>query len=676
MNSHPRLETRWRWAKAIEGPALVLLLVLKLWMVSELDIVAVASPHDNQWMINKAAVCYWGESAYNQLTNIKEPLMPLFLAFSRALGIPARLGLEIFLAFSAWMLCRAVPIKTRTGSALALRILLFSAVLFFPPTVPVFCATVADPLTICLSVLWLGFAVRILANPATEIPWMLLAGWALVSVGLASARPEIEWVEGALLAGFLCWLGLSWAVPLPKGFLWKRVAAVLVTWLLFMIGVTGVKAVNYFKAGFWGISEQTEPNFRRALMALRSVPSGTSSRYVWINNPTLKRVAKVSPAVAEVQPFLTGPLMEWGKYVPLENRTDADAIAPGFFLWALRDAVFMAGRGDSAGNAASFYRRLADEISGAQKAGMLPRQSSMQYYLGTDPGPRIGIALRSFARFLAHGFMPCFPRGIDSVKDPSGLDPETLQEFDEVAGRRMYSATAAVSRMPRTIRGWFMETGSGRRLKAVSWGSANRVGPLDRPDVGKAYGRSGSNQFWGFLLNCDADLKSGEVVFVDEDGRDYPIDGNSLCAKKPGAGFPLTSRDGASAALCWIDSSPASNGRWTDYYLSIQSRNQKFWRLVERAWPWLIGAAAVAAGLSLCRAGQQARIRMLAVSLLGLSFVVLRYAILTVLDVWYVSAHELRYSSPADILALPLLLLVVSLAVASPADTNQVSNAR
>ena len=147
MSPDPRLETRGRWTKTIEGWLLALLIILKLWTVSDLDIVAVSSPHDNQWMINKAAVCYWGEAAYNQMTNIKEPLMPLFLASSRALGIPARLGLELFLAFSAWMLCRAVPIKTVTAGAVAVRILIFSAVLFFPPTVPVFCATVADPLT-------------------------------------------------------------------------------------------------------------------------------------------------------------------------------------------------------------------------------------------------------------------------------------------------------------------------------------------------------------------------------------------------------------------------------------------------------------------------------------------------------------------------------------------------
>ena len=94
-----------------------------------------------------------------------------------------------------------------------------------------------------------------------------------------------------------------------------------------------------------------------------------------------------------------------------------------------------------------------------------------------------------------------------------------------------------------------------------------------------------------------------------------------------------------------------------------------FWRLVEQAWPWLIGAAAVAVGISLFRAGRPVRIRMLAVSLLGLSFIGLRYAILTVVDVWYVNAHQLRYSSPADILVLPLLLLLVSLAVSSPSDS-------
>ena len=43
MTFYPQFEFRGRWAKAIEGSALVLLFVLKLWMASKLDTVAVAS---------------------------------------------------------------------------------------------------------------------------------------------------------------------------------------------------------------------------------------------------------------------------------------------------------------------------------------------------------------------------------------------------------------------------------------------------------------------------------------------------------------------------------------------------------------------------------------------------------------------------------------------------------
>ena len=671
MNLNRLSEFRGRWGKAIEGGTLLLLLGVKLWMISELDIVAVASPHDNQWMVNKAAVWYWGDTGYSQMSHIKEPLMPLFLAFSRALGVPARLGLELLLAFSAWMLCRAIPAGRKSPMLPLLRILVFSAVLFFPPTAPVFCLTVADPLTICLAVLWLGIAVRLVSAPAEKIPWALLSAWALVSVGLASARPEIEWVAGSLLMGFLCWLGLAWATHLPKRLIWRRLAGVLATAILFIAGVTGVKAANYFYAGFWGISEQTEPNYRRALMALRSVPSGTSSRYVWINNPTLKRVAAVSPAVAEVEPFLTGPLMEWVKCVPAENRTDADAIAPGYFIWALRDAVYLAGRADSADHAAAFYRRMADEIAGAQKAGLLPRRSGLQFYLGHDPGTRIGTALRSFAGFLQQGFLPDFQAIAYPVMDPAGLDPQTLRDFDEIAGRRIYSSTARPSRIAGTIRGWFMETGSGTRLREVAWGQASLAGPQARPDVGKEHGWSGPNQRWGFLLKWNAEFQSGDVIFVDETGREYPINAEALSKKPPGAGFSLTSRDGAATATCWIDSGLESKDRWEGYYRTTLDRNLKLRGKVGQAWPWLICAAAAVAGVSLVLASRPARLQMLAAGLMGLSLIGIRYAILTIVDVWYISAHELRYSSPADILVLPLLLLMVSLAATARGQADR-----
>lgn len=675
-----------------EGWIVLFLWMVKLWLIADLDIVAGSSGHDQQWMIRKAVVQYWGDTAYDQQTYIKEPLMPLFLAGCRAVGIPARLGLEVFLGFAAWMISRAISRRDPSWSAAGLRILIFTAVLFYPPTAGLFCQTVADPLYVCLGLLGLAAAIRIVTDDDATEPAVRermpngglheivqygseLVVLALIAVAMAVTRPEIEFVIGLLGIWGVIWLVGSFGMESPKRTVLGRAVGVGGVFLLFGLGVTGVKAVQYVKAGFWGISEQTEKNYNCALKAMRSVPSETPSRYVWIDNATLKRVAAVSPAVAEVEPFLTGPLMGWANWASASDRPAVEAIGPGWFCWALRDAVQMAGQAGSPRQAAQFYRRIADEISIAQKRGQLPRQSVLQYYLGYQPVVALKDAGQAMTQFILQAFWPRWRPRAHPLEDRAAQEPSVVQEFDEGAGRRVFSGTAlsSRSRLPPSVKGWFMEKESGHRLAEVWVISSNRVGAYARPDVGSASGWTGTNQQWGFRMTGQFAPEFSAVIFRDETGQEYGVDGATFWAQKPNTGMTLVSRDGAHTATCWFDPVPVPETRWTRYYRQVQHRNQIAWRWIERIWRVLMGLAALAVGWVYYRSPRPVRRKIWAVAALGFGVMGLRYFMLTVVDVWSFDTHHMRYSAPVDIWALPLLILLI-LAARTDGNRDQTSS--
>src|SRR5262249_54982549 len=83
---------------------------LALWLTADQEVVALESPHDDQFFLQRAACGYWFDRGYTHMSFIKEPVYPLFAWLCYRLGIPLRLATEtVYLAAAgvfSWILVR------------------------------------------------------------------------------------------------------------------------------------------------------------------------------------------------------------------------------------------------------------------------------------------------------------------------------------------------------------------------------------------------------------------------------------------------------------------------------------------------------------------------------------------------------------------------------------------
>ena len=640
--------------------AMAALFLVKLWSVSELDLVASHSPHDSLWMVRKAAVSYWRDYGYNHMAFIKEPGMPLFLAACRDLGIPARLAFEVVLALSAFVLAGVVArLGARGFLREFLRVSVFAAVIFFPPSVLILSYPYPDSLSMCLSVLWLAAGLFLVTSGRFRESFPAMLGLVAVSFGMAVTRPETEFVILAFAGA--CGLRAASAFFEP-GARRRNVLTRLVAGLAGLAGlmglIEGVKMVNFHKAGFRAISEQTEGNFRRALYALRSVPCPPARRYLIIDAGGLDRAARVSPAVAEVRDALVAAIPLYKIHRSEKDMTFdiGEAIFPSHFSWALRDAVAAAGRAHTAKQASAFYRRMADEIEAAQNAGTLARRPTLDYYLAGQPGETLAAFAAATAGFWRRGLKPDCAQIEGSLREgrPPGADIEAA--FDFGASRRQFSATVSREPPPVVVEGWFFEMETGAGLTGITGDGPLSVSMVERPDVGGVMGALEKSGRWGFKMHCREAGERGGFVFQSTTGREYPVPADGRFPLGATGRIHLVSSDG-SRALVHIDG--------VDRPVNLAERFERPFRKHARfrgwvcaVWPWLVGGGICAAIGGLAFTRRASRGLAVWVFALAFGFIAARYAFLAFIDTWYFSAFEIRYSAQADILVLPALILL------------------
>src|SRR5882672_4573217 len=86
--------------------------VLRLFLSSDRDILALNSPHDEYWYVHRAASSFMG-NRYSEMTLIHLPPYSAWLAILRAFGIPARLAIDLGWLLACGYLALALSCLTR-----------------------------------------------------------------------------------------------------------------------------------------------------------------------------------------------------------------------------------------------------------------------------------------------------------------------------------------------------------------------------------------------------------------------------------------------------------------------------------------------------------------------------------------------------------------------------------
>lgn len=412
------------------------LTALKLWLTRGQRLYAIGNAaHDDRLFADLAGYLVEGQwlGPYNQLTLAKGPLYSLFIAGNFWTGLPLGLTQQLLYALA----CAAVVAALRPW--LRWRVLLFVAyaLLLWNPMsfeagnlARLMRQNLATPLALfAVAGLIAVHADRNRGWPR-QLAWAALAG--LAFGGFWITREESIWLAPAVAGLAGAHLFISWREARLK----RAVAAVTFTLALALAPSLVVSQLNARHYGWFGTVEFRAAEFQAAYGALSRIRVGADKPMVPVTREMRHAAYAVSPAFAELQPFLEGDIgLNWAE--KQQFRAEEREIRGGWFMWALRDAAAAAGRANSAGEAMEFYQRIADEVNRACDSGAVPAGAPRSGFLPELPRtlwPKLAAGARLFARYFVtfDGF---------NVRSPPSIgDYAELRPFRDFTRERVSAA--------------------------------------------------------------------------------------------------------------------------------------------------------------------------------------------------------------------------------------------
>jgi hypothetical protein len=434
---------------------MLIAVVLKFWLVSSQTLYVLGGAmHDDQLFVDQAYELLHGRwlGSYSQFTLMKGPMYSLFLAGSFLLGVPFFTLLQALYTGACVALQQAVrPLKLGRGIQWAL----FVVLLFNPVTFEshvhgrLLRQNLIPSLALLVIAALIGLYARRLDRPRRLVPWALGAGVALAAFWLT--REESVWI---LPSAGLIWAAASIAVwrhrPVDR---WLRLALFATPAVICALGASTVAWINLRHYGIFTTCEFKQIEFKDGYGALLRIEPRPWRPFIPVTREMRLRLYAVSPAFAELRPYLEGPLGE-GWASASESVTHLPArkyeMAGGWFMWALRDAVALAGHCTSGAESMAFYARLAREVNEACDQGRLgpcgPRRSGFVPPLRPE-------YFQSFLRTLPDvaTFFTSFDE-MDTARQQSVGTPEQLDMFAKLSHERVATADTDPSESPRQVR--------------------------------------------------------------------------------------------------------------------------------------------------------------------------------------------------------------------------------
>jgi hypothetical protein len=337
--------------------------VVKLWLTAPIEINPYFSPNDGSNFLEHAKAVLLGQwfGPYDDLTLIKGPGMPLYLAAIRQFGIPLQLAHRLIYSLASLVACLAIRPLARRGWILGV---VFCVVLFNPSTYADIAwelnrSQLIDTLALVVIASAIGIVIRSDASISVITPWLLLLGASTTAFCLT--REDTIWILPPLtvfLVGFVLFTRSR-----VRRQLTARAALIAIPIAIFVILVEAVMSINGMVYGWNTTVETTAPEFVSAYQSFSRivVPGRSDFREIPAPQEALQMAYGASRSAAELKPNFD-PTHDWE--VISCGRPGCD-ITAGFFLWALRDAVAGAGHYSSGANARAFYLKLSAELDAA-----------------------------------------------------------------------------------------------------------------------------------------------------------------------------------------------------------------------------------------------------------------------------------------------------------------------
>ncbi len=487
-----------------------------LWLRNGFPISAIASANTDDFLYIRLAAAlrraHW-LGAYDQLILAKGPVFSGFVAVISLFHTPLKIAEQgVYLAAAGGLSFAAFKLSGHR----ALGVVLFAALAFNPV---LWSASLSR---VVRDGLYIGLSVAVLA--AFAILWTRpLAGGRNTVLGalFTGALAAAFWLtreEGVWLAPALAIFGGIVLVSFVQ-------RAALIRSTLIAAGATAgcvllVATINFAVYGVFADVEFRAPGFLSGYGALTRVKHESWRPYVMVPAEVREKIYRVSPAAAELRPHLEGENGQQWKRTGCALQPDVPCtdILGGWFVWAVRDAVALAGYARSGGEAEAFYRRLGAEINAACDDGRLSCIAARASVAPPFRGSYLTDALKAAPRLLS--LLLTFGRE-ELVTLPTTGSPQRLAQFRALVGPiEMPPSTAPITR----IFGWLAAYGAPPTLFVLDATGApsGQVEVTRAPDIDRVLPREGfTAQLFTLYpacpqLDCTVVLKLG-------DGSEHPI---------------------------------------------------------------------------------------------------------------------------------------------------------
>ena len=356
---------------------------LKIWLGDVYMLRAIYAPHDDHHFVTLASHLLNGDwlgpyDQYTQYTLMKGVFYPLWISFSNVLSIPLLTSQHLLYASASVVFIISISPYVKNKWWLYI---IFIFLLFNPFTIivdRVFRLGIYPALTILVIASAFALYTRSFMKDGKPLPWAIILGLSLSA--LWHTREEAIWIIPSLVVLLFFTVLRIWT---DKGASVKKITILyLIPVAMLGLSTLAIATMNWQKYGVFTPLEIHSNEFESAYSGLLRIKTDKWIRYYPVLKEAREKAYEVSPAFAELRPYLEGRSgKQWQG-----RRPD---IPGAFFIWAFRDAVQQAGyynrrNAEDQANIKltfEFYERMGKELSDACDTGKLECTSLLSPFM-------------------------------------------------------------------------------------------------------------------------------------------------------------------------------------------------------------------------------------------------------------------------------------------------------
>lgn len=315
--------------------------------------------HDDGWFIRQAINIAGGGwfGAYNQMTLIKGPVYPIFLAMTAVTGFSLQSTTATLHLFAACALLYSVSehLKSIFAKYLLFILLLISQ---FPMQ-----RVIRDELSLIILLFIISvFIIIFFKRKIYQSNYLSILCGLLIGLYILTREDGAWTIMPVLTFGVIVSV-----IRFGNRKNFKKIfsAIALIVGFAYLPNIS-YKFANYIKYDSFVGVELLDSEYDDALRAIYSVRENIPQRYVEITNGNLEAAFKISPTLRSLESgFQASPWREYGCQI---DKSTCGQFGVGYFMWALRDAMAAQGYYFSPSRAREIYGRISLEIITACEA--------------------------------------------------------------------------------------------------------------------------------------------------------------------------------------------------------------------------------------------------------------------------------------------------------------------